>query len=145
MTNMKNLNKNLDYFSQLDDYDILISIKEWQKNDDFILSTLSKQIIERKLHKIKEIESNEVSITLKRIKEKLSKTNLINKNDINYLAFPIRTKHKIYTPNKNPIYILKEKKHNNVLKRIEKELKFNKNQNTIIKNFICYHPSLKKL
>ena len=67
------------------------------------------------------------------------------KNDINYLAFPIRTKHKIYTPNKNPIYILKEKKHNYVLKAIEKELKFNKNQNTIIKNFICYHPSLKKL
>ena len=145
MTNMKNLNKNLDYFSQLDDYDILISIKEWQKSDDFILSTLSKQIIERKLHKIKEIESNEVSTTLKRIKEKLSKTHLINKNDINYLAFPIRTKHKIYTPNKNPIYILKEKKHNYVLKAIEKELKFNKNQNTIIKNFICYHPSLKKL
>ena len=49
MTNMNNLNKNLDYFSQLDDYDILISIKEWQKNDDFILSTLSKQIIERKI------------------------------------------------------------------------------------------------
>ena len=42
MTNMNNLNKNLDYFSQLDDYDILISIKEWQKNDDFILSTVFK-------------------------------------------------------------------------------------------------------
>ena len=145
MTNMNNLNKNLDYFSQLDDYDILISIKEWQKNDDFILSTLSKQIIERKLHKIKEVESNEVSTILKKIKEKLSKIHHTNKTDLNYLAFPIRTKHKIYTPNKNPIYILKEKNHNYVLKGIEKELKFNKNQSTIIKNFICYHPSLNNL
>ena len=36
MNNQKNLTKNLNYFSKLDDYDIMISIKEWQHNNDLI-------------------------------------------------------------------------------------------------------------
>ena len=45
--------KNLDLFSQLDDFDIISALKSWQKQDDFILSSLSKMIINRDLLKIK--------------------------------------------------------------------------------------------
>jgi len=46
-------NKVLEVFSQLDDYDIISALKSWQNHDDFVLSNLSKSIIQRKLPKIK--------------------------------------------------------------------------------------------
>lgn len=42
----------IEYFAELDDFDILGAIKVWQKSDDKVLSELSKRIIGRKLFKI---------------------------------------------------------------------------------------------
>jgi len=44
--------KDLDFFEQLDDTDIWAAIKNWQFHPDFVLSTLSKGLLERKLFKI---------------------------------------------------------------------------------------------
>ncbi|MCF6358318.1 MAG: HD domain-containing protein, partial [Draconibacterium sp.] len=41
----------LDWYSLLDDNDILISVKEWQNNADMTLSTLAKNLINRRLFK----------------------------------------------------------------------------------------------
>ncbi|MBQ9212918.1 MAG: HD domain-containing protein [Bacteroidales bacterium] len=48
----------LDFFAQLDDSDIISSIKVWQFSDDFVLSNLCNRLINRKLFKI-EIFPNE--------------------------------------------------------------------------------------
>jgi len=42
----------LDYFEKLDDTDIWSAIKEWQRHKDFVLSCLSRGLIERKLFKV---------------------------------------------------------------------------------------------
>jgi len=42
----------LEAFANLDDYDVLTAIKQWQKNDDFILASLSKAIINRNLPRV---------------------------------------------------------------------------------------------
>ena len=42
----------LEYFAELDDYDILGAVKVWQKSNDKVLSELSKRLIGRKLFKI---------------------------------------------------------------------------------------------
>ena len=39
-------------FANIDDNDIWMGIKVWQKSNDFVLSTLSKALIQRKLFKI---------------------------------------------------------------------------------------------
>lgn len=44
--------EDLDCFEQLDDTDIWAAIKNWQFHPDFVLSTLSKGLLERKLFKI---------------------------------------------------------------------------------------------
>lgn len=44
--------EDLDHFEQLDDTDIWAAIKNWQFHPDFVLSTLSKGLLERKLFKI---------------------------------------------------------------------------------------------
>jgi HD superfamily phosphohydrolase len=52
----------LDWYSLLDDSDILVSVKEWQNHSDLVLSYLAKSITNRKLFKIK-IKSAPVSKT----------------------------------------------------------------------------------
>lgn len=42
----------IDFFEKLDDTDIWSAIKEWQSNEDFVLSCLSRGLIERKLFKV---------------------------------------------------------------------------------------------
>ncbi|MCF6332050.1 MAG: HD domain-containing protein [Draconibacterium sp.] len=41
----------LEWYSLLDDNDILISVKEWQNHSDLVLSSLAKSLINRKLFK----------------------------------------------------------------------------------------------
>ena len=43
----------LENFLSLDDSDIIQGLKTWQYHDDFILSKMSKMLIERNLLKIK--------------------------------------------------------------------------------------------
>ena len=144
MNDKKNITENLKLFSKLDDYDIMTSIKEWQNSNDHILSCLSKQIIQRKLHKIHEIDKKDSKYILNQTKKKLNKKYIKKSSDSEYFVFLLRTKHKIYTPKINPINVLNLKKNKLELSSIEKELNFNKKQNTIIKNFICYHPSIQR-
>ena len=56
----------LEIFAELDDYDIISAMKEWQGHDDFVLSNLCQMIINRDLLKI-EIKNKPIK------KEKLNK------------------------------------------------------------------------
>jgi uncharacterized protein len=46
------IQKSLDHFLKLDDYDILGAIKVWTNHEDRVLSLFSRGIIERRLLKI---------------------------------------------------------------------------------------------
>ena len=50
--NFANNNSYLEAFLSIDDYDVWVSIKKWLHHPDFVLSYLSKGILERKLFKI---------------------------------------------------------------------------------------------
>jgi len=43
----------LDDFCQMDDYDVMATVKNWCRHPDFILSTLCKNIVQRKIMHIK--------------------------------------------------------------------------------------------
>lgn len=58
----------LDFFEKLDDTDIWSAIKEWQRNEDFVLSCLSRGLIERKLFKV---EMSQVEPDAKRLENDL--------------------------------------------------------------------------
>lgn len=52
-TESLSIQKHLDKFCQLDDYDVLSAIKNWIYHPDKILSTLCRGLVERKLLKVK--------------------------------------------------------------------------------------------
>ncbi|MEG0984632.1 MAG: phosphohydrolase, partial [Algoriella sp.] len=96
--------KGLEIFTQLDDSDVLSSIKEWQFHDDLILSKLSRSIIERKLPKSflmdKELTDAELFVEKERVKE------FFKIDDASYFVEQTTIKIIPYDKSKNPVKIL---------------------------------------
>ncbi len=89
----------LEMYAQLDDTDIFVSIKQWQFHDDFILSFLSKSIINRDLLRIELQEKPFKQKKLDRIR-RLAKDKLsINKQDVDFVVFTDSVKNNAYSKN----------------------------------------------
>ncbi len=100
----------LDLFAQLDDFDIISALKSWQKQDDFILSSLSKMIVNRDLLKIK-LTSEKVTIEeLQPLKERFATANNISLLETNYFIFNGKIKNQAYSKEAEPIRILNKDK-----------------------------------
>ena len=99
-------NETLKIFSRLDDYDVFLSIKEWISNDDFILSTLSENLINRKLPKVK-IQNEPLSLDyINSVKEKVKSNLNLNNNEFDYFVYSGEIFNQAYDSTKNNIQIL---------------------------------------
>ena len=132
----------LDLFAQLDDFDIIGALKSWQKNDDFILSTLSKMIVNRDLLKIKLSSDKVASEELLPLKERFASENNISILDTNYFIFKGKIKNQAYDKEAEPIRILK--KDNTVEDVIESsdQLNLKSLSKSVTKYYICFPKQL---
>ncbi len=93
-------------FAQLDDYDILGAIKIWQNHSDFIISYLSKALVNRKLLKVKlqedQFNSSDVKTKEKEVQQQLQ----IASKNVNYLVFEGAIDNRAYTIGKGEIQML---------------------------------------
>ena len=127
----------LEMFSKLDDYDILLSVKEWVNHEDKLLSMLSKMIVERKLLKV-EIQSNQFSETKIEEKKKKSQEKLhLTKDEIDYFVFLQEIKNQAYTSEK-PILIINKKGKLKDIVRASDHLNLQALTKPVIKHIICY-------
>ena len=132
----------LDKFAQLDDFDIISALKSWQTHDDFILSSLSKMIINRDLLKIKlnpeKISSEEKNELL----EKYSKQENISIQDANYFIFKGKIINQAYSSVAEPIRILM--KNNTVEDVVEAsdQLNLKALSKAVTKYYICFPKNL---
>ena len=79
--------ESLNIFAQLDDYDIISAIKEWQNHEDFVLSNLCEMIINRELLSIK-IQNKQIkSANFDKHVEKLIDKYNISKSEATYFVF----------------------------------------------------------
>lgn len=91
----------LNVYGQLDDTDIFVSIKQWQQHDDFILSFLSKRVINRDLFKI-EVQENPFSkAKLKQIQKLSIEKYRFKPDDINFIVFSDSIKNNAYSEKKD--------------------------------------------
>lgn len=100
--------KTLDLFSQLDDFDVISALKAWQRHDDFILSSLSKMIINRDLLKIKMSAEKISAEEIQALKEEFAAQNNISALDAGYFIFRGKIKNQAYSKEQEPIRILKK-------------------------------------
>jgi len=101
-----NIEKHLDDFCTLDDYDILYSIKYWVHHPDKILSMLCKSIINRHLLKIK-YSAHEIPPQLIEDKTQIAREYLqISNEEAGYLVFSGETEISTYNNDTEHIHIL---------------------------------------
>ena len=135
-------NEILDKFAQLDDFDVISALKSWLNNDDFILSSLSKMIINRDLLKIKlnnekfSKEVLEVSIAA------FSKENNISIQDANYFVFKGKIKNQAYSIEAEPIRILKKDMTVEDVVEVSDQLNLKSLSKQVTKYYICFPKQL---
>lgn len=128
----------LDQFSNLDDYDVLGAIKQWQFHDDFVLSSLCKMIIHRHLLKIEITEDKVNKIKFLDLKEKyISEYKLLEK-DIEYFVFKGKLKNEAYSKSSEPIRILKKDGSIENVVEASDQMHLKALSKPVTKYFICY-------
>ena len=131
----------LDWYSLLDDSDILVSVKEWQNHPDLVLSYLAKSITNRKLFKIK-IKSTPVSKaweekTLHKITETLTNDHKIS----SYFLMTGEITNKALNRNEENILILsKSGKVRDI--RDASDINLSALTKTVRKYFVCFPKEL---
>ncbi|NHM02110.1 HD domain-containing protein [Flavobacterium difficile] len=128
----------LDKFSNLDDYDVLGAIKQWQYHDDFVLSSLSKMIINRNLLKIELNEDKIDKIKYLELKEKYVKQYNLSDKEVEYFVFKGKIKNEAYSKSSEPIRILKKDKTIETVVEASDQMHLKALSKTVTKYFICY-------
>ena len=134
--------ENLDLFSQLDDFDIISALKSWQKHDDFILSSLSKMIINRDLLKIKVSDEKVPTEDLHILKERFAFENNITLADTSYFIFKGKIKNQAYSKEAEPIRILKKDKSIEDVVEASDQLNLKSLSKFVTKYYICFPKQL---
>ncbi|MHC5202293.1 HD domain-containing protein [Myroides sp. LJL119] len=133
----------LDKFALLDDSDILGALKSWQFHSDFILSELSKMIINRDLLKI------EIFNDKKELKEKLELKSQavaleygLSKEAVKYFVFKGKVKNQAYNRKEEPIMILKKNGKMCDILSLSDHLNLKALSKPVTKYLLCYPKSI---
>ncbi len=138
LSSFKNNPKLLDEFANLDDYDIMTSVKVWQNHSDKILSKLCKMMVNRNLYKVVINDTRLAKDELNTIKEKFSKQLKISEKEIEYFVFQDAIENNAYNPKMDKINILLK---NNTVKDISEAadtLNISSLARPVKKWFVCY-------
>ena len=134
--------ENIELFSQLDDFDIISALKSWQKQDDFILSSLSKMIINRDLLKVKVSSEKGSKEELKLLKKRFASENNIALQDTNYFIFKGKIKNQAYSIEAESIRILKKDKTIEDVAEASDQLNLKSLSKLVTKYYICFPKQL---
>ena len=131
-------NSSLDNFAQLDDFDIISALKDWQYHDDFILSSLSKMIINRDLSKIKLNSEKFPKEVLEEMTTRFAKEHNITQLEAKYFIFKGKIENQAYSKDAEPIRILKKDKTIEDVVEASDQLNLKAMSKPVTKYFICF-------
>ena len=136
---LSDFNKNvLDKFSYLDDYDVMGAIKSWQFNDDFVLQSLCRMILNRDLLKIQMTDDKPNKENLLAIKNKYITLAGISEKEADYFVFKGKLKNQAYSKSSEPIRILKKDKTIEDVVEASDQLHLKALSKPVTKYFICF-------
>lgn len=133
----------LETFSQLDDFDVLTSLKEWVHHPDKTLSYLSHCIVNRRLFRveIQNMEFNSHKIGL--IKQEAKKEFKINDEETDYFVFSDATTNYAYKPQDRGINILYKDGTLKDIGEASDQLNISVLSKPVKKFFLCYPKTIK--
>lgn len=135
-------NEILELFSMLDDYDIISAIKAWKHSSDFILSTLSQKLIDRKLNRIyisdTKFEPNVIDHCTKQIAQKYN----ISKADASWFVTSGKLENHAYDFQDQEIKILFKDKHSSDISIASDQLDRHFLEKLVTKYYLCFPKEL---
>lgn len=93
-------------FAELDDIDIMASVKIWAKHQDKTLATLCNMMLNRNLYKIKLQAKKFTKSEIDAVKLKIKKKYKFNDDELNYFVFQDNIINNAYNPKMDKINIL---------------------------------------
>ena len=93
-------------FTELDDYDIMASIKQWQNHSDNILASLSNKIVKRELFKVTLLDEPMDDLNISRIKKNIMNAYNLDATNVNYFFLEGEITNNAYKLNDSDINIL---------------------------------------
>jgi len=135
---VKSIKDHLDVFCNLDDYDVMSTIKNWSKHPDKILSTLSRCLVDRKLFKIRlQAEPFEEKIITEK-KCEVARRLAISDEDAGYFVFTGEAVSTTYDPSDERINILFKDGSIRDISQIDNALIHQQLAGPVKKYYICY-------
>ncbi len=130
--------RNLELYTDLDDYDVWSAMKSWQYHDDFVLSELSKSLVHRHLPKIEIAEQKFDRDYLKMVERQVMALYKIDNTNLDYFFFKGKIKHRTYNKKYGPINVLMN--NGKVKEWLEMDSHFDTNsfKEPVTKYFISY-------
>ena len=128
----------VDNFSQLDDFDILTSIKVWSKHEDRVLSFLADSIVNRRLFKIDISKKSFSQEKIKSKKKQLKNSFGFSNEDLDYLVFSDVLMNKAYNQSRQNINILMKSGDIVDLVEASDNLNISALAQPVEKYFLCY-------
>ncbi len=128
----------LDTFSKLDDYDIISAMKEWCDNDDFVLSELSKAIINRDLLKVKIRNKAFAKAKLDKHIAALMSNHNLTESEASYFVFTGTISNQAYNYTQGGINILLPNGKIVDVVKASDQLSLKSLMKSVVKNYICF-------
>ncbi len=135
------IKNNLPKFCELDDYDILASVKKWMHHPDKVLSTLSKNLLNRNMLKTKLQMQPFSEKEIASIKQKVKEQFLLTEEEVSYFVFNGIAENRMYNPGNERINILFKDGSVRDISEIEYGLIHKAIESPVKKFYLC-HPAL---
>jgi HD superfamily phosphohydrolase len=127
----------LQIFSELDDTDIMASVKVWTKHPDRILSQLCINLVDRHLYRIELQKKPFSKNVIAALKTKAAKKYKLKGKEVNYFVFSANVSNDTYRPDKIRINILSKDGRVQDISEASDQLGLDMISRTVRKYFLC--------
>lgn len=128
----------LQKFVQLDDYDVLMAIKQWQNHPDKVLRYLCNSMINRRLLKVKFLPMEMIEEELERMQYETMKKLGLTKDEIEFLVFSGHVANTTYNTKDERIQILFKDGVVKDISEVDNALIQQSLSASVSKHYICY-------
>src|ERR1035437_8559102 len=128
----------LEIFARLDDNDIFASVKVWASHSDRVLSTLCKNLVNRKLYKVEVQNDPFAKATVNKWRKKMQQKYKLSENETDYFVFSHDVSNDAYRPDKIHINILYKDGRITDIAKASDQAYIATLQKTVKKYFLCY-------
>ena len=132
----------LEQFCQLDDYDVITSIKAWRNDPDRVLSELCRRLTDRHLFRIEMQESEFDPNYIEDLRKKIAQLYGWSLEEADYLLLQGVSSNHAYHPKKSAINILYKDGTLKDISEASDQLNISVLSQPVVKHFICYPKEL---